>query len=190
MNLPNKLTMLRMVLAPVFLYFLLAPQIPYNSLIALVVFAAAAITDFFDGNIARKYKLITNFGKLMDPIADKLLVTCALLGLVQLGFVPVWVAVLILTREFLVTSLRTMAVETGQAIEVSIWGKTKTMVQMIWISYVLVLLALPSFYNLPAELVRVLLMGSWVLMLAVVGLTVYSGLQYLLRNTHLFKDMR
>ncbi|MBQ4339728.1 MAG: CDP-diacylglycerol--glycerol-3-phosphate 3-phosphatidyltransferase, partial [Firmicutes bacterium] len=126
MNLPNKLTILRMVLIPVFMIFLMMGF----SYVAAVIFIVASLTDALDGHIARKYNLITNFGKIMDPLADKLLVTAALLCLVQLGHVAAWMVFVILAREFLIVSLRAVAASQGIVIAASKWGKLKTISQM------------------------------------------------------------
>jgi CDP-diacylglycerol--glycerol-3-phosphate 3-phosphatidyltransferase len=136
MNLANRLTMLRIFLIPVFMFFLLV-RIPYGDIIAAFIFIFAASTDGLDGYIARKRKEITNLGKLLDPLADKLLVTAALIVLVELGKVPAWIAVVILSREFFVTGLRSIAAAEGVIIAASIWGKVKTVSQIIAISCLL-----------------------------------------------------
>ena len=188
MNLPNKLTMLRIILVPVFLVLFYLPFVPYRYFIALLVFAVASITDFFDGKIARARNLITNFGKLMDPMADKLVVTSAMAVLCEAKWVPAWVLVTILAREFLVTAMRTVAAGSGGAIDVSIWGKAKTMVQMIWISYTLALFCAMEYLPLSPGLEQI----SWALfnvfMYITVALTIYSGAQYIFKNTRLFAD--
>ena len=131
MNLANKLTMIRIFLVPVFLVFITVKEIPYGSIIATFVFIIASLTDQLDGYIARSRNQITNFGKFMDPLADKLLVTAALVSLVELKLVAGWAVVVILAREFAVSGLRTLAASDGIVIAASWWGKIKTVTQMI-----------------------------------------------------------
>ena len=126
MNLPNKLTMARIVLVPIFMIALLL-EFYYA---ALVIFCVAAITDFFDGYLARKHNLVSSFGKIMDPLADKLLVFSALICFIQLEKVSVWAPIIIIAREFFVTSMRVVAVSKGKVIAASWWGKVKTNVQL------------------------------------------------------------
>jgi CDP-diacylglycerol---glycerol-3-phosphate 3-phosphatidyltransferase len=178
MNLPNRLTVLRMVLVPVFLVFELLPITRYHLLFALVVFAAASITDLIDGKIARRNNQATDFGKLMDPLADKLLVSAALLGFVKLGYADVWIAIIIIGRELLVTSLRSVASNKGTVIAANIWGKAKTVSQMIAIIAVLFIggLQLPGFWGQ---------LGFWVgygLLWVAAAFTVASGAQYVWVN--------
>ena len=131
MNLPNKLTLLRLILVPFYFFFLLCDAIPFNWLIALVIFIAASITDKLDGTIARKYNLVSTFGKFMDPLADKFLVIAALMGMVELGVVSSVAAYIIVARELLVTGIRLLAVEDGVVIAANNLGKAKTVTQMI-----------------------------------------------------------
>ncbi|WP_024614739.1 CDP-diacylglycerol--glycerol-3-phosphate 3-phosphatidyltransferase [Clostridium sp. Ade.TY] len=138
MNLANKLTVLRMLLVPVFLVFIAIKGIPYGTFIATFIFIIASITDKLDGYIARSRNQITNFGKFMDPLADKLLVTAALISLVEYGVVPSWAAVIIIAREFAVSGLRTIAAAEGKVIAASWWGKIKTVIQIIAIIILLV----------------------------------------------------
>lgn len=126
MNLPNKLTLIRMALVPATMALLLTRHF----YIALAVFCIASVTDFFDGYIARKYSLITSFGKIMDPLADKMLVFGAFLCFIQMGFITVWSVFIILAREFFVTGMRIVAVDKGKVIAASWWGKIKTNVQI------------------------------------------------------------
>lgn len=132
MNLPNKLTVARMVLTPVFLFFFMADFVPYHFAIGLAVYVAGCITDFLDGKIARKYGLITVFGKLADPVADKMLTTAALLVLMKYDLCSIYVVFIILTREFAVTSVRLAAAAQGVVIPANIWGKLKTASQMVF----------------------------------------------------------
>ena len=136
MNLPNKLTLGRIFLIPVFMFFLLV-KITYGKYLAAFIFILAASTDGLDGYIARKRKQITNFGKIMDPLADKLLVTAALVSLVQLGEISAWPAFIILGREFAITGLRSVAAAEGVVVSASYLGKIKTVTQIIAISLIL-----------------------------------------------------
>jgi len=135
-HLPNILVILRIILIPVFLFFVLR-IVPGESVmrwLALIVFIAAAISDFFDGYYARKWSMVSSFGKLMDPLADKMLVSAALIALVYMQYLAVWIVVVIICREFWVTALRLLALEQGRdVIAASIWGKIKTVLQMVMI---------------------------------------------------------
>ena len=139
MNLANKLTLIRIVLVPVFLIFIAAKGIPYGSTIATTIFILASITDKLDGYIARSRNQITNFGKFMDPLADKLLVTAALISLVELHVVPAWAAVIIIAREFAVSGLRSIAAAQGKVIAASWWGKWKTSFTMVTLAMMIIL---------------------------------------------------
>ena len=139
MNIPNRLTMLRVFLVPVFVFFLLKPIFGgVNKWVVLAIFCIACLTDFLDGKIARKYNLITDFGKFMDPLADKLLVCSALICLIDLGKLPSWFVVIVIAREFVVSGLRLIAVDNGIVIAASWWGKFKTAFQMALIVLLLV----------------------------------------------------
>lgn len=138
MNLANKLTLLRMLLVPIFLIFIAINEIPYGTFIATFIFVIASITDKLDGYIARSRNQITNFGKFMDPLADKLLVTAALISLVEFRVVPSWAAVIIIAREFAVSGLRTIAASEGKVIAASWWGKIKTVIQIVAIILLLI----------------------------------------------------
>lgn len=169
MNLPNRLTLLRIVLVPVFMTFLLIPAGRWRLLAALACFAVASLTDLIDGKLARRSNQVTNFGKLMDPLADKLLVSAALVVFVQLGLTNAWIAMIVIAREFLVTSLRLVAAGNGTVLAANYWGKVKTASQMIAVCVVLALGGL----GLPA------LAGSVLLWIAA-ALTVVSGIQYVM----------
>ena len=184
MNLPNKLTLLRILLVPVFV--VLFEMGIYFA--ALVVFCAASVTDALDGNIARKRGLVTNFGKLMDPLADKVLVMSAMLCLVSSGLTPSWVVIVILAREFLVTSLRLIAVGEGIVIAADRWGKLKTIAQMSWIIAALLLLSTESF--LPDTMWTFVAWATILLMWASLILSVMSGFNYCYKNRDIFlRDM-
>lgn len=131
MNLPNKITILRVCMIPFFLIFMLSPSIPYSQYIAAVIFVIAALSDAVDGHIARKHNLITNFGKFMDPLADKLLVSAALICFVELKLIPAWIIVIIISREFIISGFRLVASDNGIVIAASYWGKFKTVAQMV-----------------------------------------------------------
>ena len=189
MNLANKLTLLRIILIPFFIVCFYIPNlmmntvsvnsylIPYANLLGLVIFLLAAITDFIDGYIARKYNLITDFGKFMDPLADKLLVTAALLILLENGLISAWVVFVILAREFIVTGFRTIAAAKGVVIAAGWLGKIKTVVQFIMISTLLLLNYPFELFNWPVDRVFVAL---------AVVLTVASGVEYIYKNMKIF----
>ncbi|MBE5813368.1 MAG: CDP-diacylglycerol--glycerol-3-phosphate 3-phosphatidyltransferase [Clostridiales bacterium] len=137
MNLPNKITISRILLIPIFMIVLYLP-IPYREIIALAIFIIAAATDGIDGHIARSRNLVTNFGKFLDPLADKLLVTAALVALVGMQRIPSWIVTVIIAREFAVTGIRLLAVGEGRVIAASMLGKIKTVTQIIAISLLLI----------------------------------------------------
>ena len=139
MNLPNKLTVLRIVMVPFFVFFMLGSFVPHRYLWALLLFCAASYTDHLDGKIARRDNLITNFGKLMDPLADKILVMSALICLVKLDLASTVCVLLIMIREFAITSIRLLAVEQGRVIAANNWGKLKTVSQMVAIIAILLM---------------------------------------------------
>ena len=134
MNLPNKLTVCRVILIPFFFFFFLFdPASVSFKWIALGIFVIASLTDMLDGKIARKYNLITDFGKFMDPLADKLLVCSAMIGLIELGRIPSWIVIVIIAREFVISGFRLIASDNGRVIAASYWGKFKTTFQMIMV---------------------------------------------------------
>ena len=133
MNLPNKLTLLRVIMIPFFVVFMLMDGMASARYIALALFVVASFTDFLDGNIARKRNLVTNFGKFMDPLADKLLVCSALICLIETGQLPAWYVIIIIAREFIISGFRLIASDNGIVIAASYWGKFKTVSQMIMI---------------------------------------------------------
>lgn len=183
MNLPNKLTMLRILLIPVFMVFVELDSLPGHMLWAFAVFVAASLTDMIDGKIARKYNLITDFGKFMDPLADKILVTAALVYFIPLGLAPAWVVILILAREFLVTSLRLIAAGKCIVIAADRWGKYKTATTMVWIAYALLMqhfwIGVPAAWALHVAL-----------MVLSLGLTLLSGANYLWKNRALIAQAK
>lgn len=134
MNLPNKLMIFRVILIPFFVFFLLTDVLGANGdYLALVIFIVASLTDMLDGKIARKYNLVTNFGKFMDPLADKLLVSAAMICLVSMDRLPAWMVIIIISREFAISGFRLIAADNGIVIAASWWGKFKTVSQMIMI---------------------------------------------------------
>lgn len=193
MNIPNKLTVVRIVLAPIFL-LLLTIEFPFHNLIAGVVFGIAAFTDMLDGKIARKYNLITNLGKFLDPLADKMLTTAAFLGFLAAGHLDVWAVMLILTREFMVTSVRLLAAKDGNVIAASTAGKVKTVMQFVAIIYMIAALEVCSWQNtlllgmLPDVFYSILLLVGRVLVWVSVFFTIQSGIQYVWNGRKYFAD--
>lgn len=187
MNLPNKLTMLRVIMVPFFVVFLLlAPDYPAFKWVAFGLFVVASLTDLLDGHIARKYNLITNFGKFMDPLADKLLVSAALICLTELGFVPAWMTIVIISREFIISGFRLIAAERGIVIAAGWLGKWKTTVTMIMLSMMLLAVNTIGFpttrvYDIYMLITEVLL---WISLI----LTVVSLVDYLVKNKDVMKD--
>lgn len=177
MNLPNKITLFRVAMIPIFLVFMLIPEIPYNRVIAAAIFLIAALSDFLDGYIARKNNLVTNFGKFMDPLADKLLVCSALICFVELEQVAAWIAIIIIAREFIISGFRLIASDNGVVIAASWWGKIKTNVQMV-MSVMLII-------NLNNSVINVLEEIS--IYLSVI-LTVISLLDYMIKNKDVLKE--
>ena len=170
MNLPNKLTILRVIMIPFFVFFLLSGVGGSASKwIALVIFAAASITDTLDGYIARRDNLITDFGKFMDPLADKLLVCSALICLIQLGQLPAWIVIIIISREFIISGFRLVAADNGIVIAASYWGKFKTTFQMIAVILMI--------FNIPA-----LKTVTFIMLAAAVVLTIVSLVDYVAKN--------
>ena len=180
MNLPNKLTLFRVVLIPFFVFFLLAPYFEgYGNYIAVAIFIVASITDFLDGKIARKYNLVTNFGKFMDPLADKLLVCSALICLIQQELLTAWVVIIIIAREFIISGFRLVASDNGVVIAASYWGKFKTAFQLLTV-IVLIL-------NIPNKVFTIL---GTVLIYVSLALTVISLIDYIAKNKDVLKDQK
>ncbi len=183
MNLPNKLTVIRMVLTPFFLITLLW-DFPFHYLLSLVIFSAASFTDFLDGNIARRRGIVTSFGKFLDPIADKMLTTAALLGFMVLGigYETVWVTFIVLLREFIVASVRMVAVSSGgKVIAANIWGKLKTVFQMIAIIFALAAKQTAELIESAALNTALNIVTSVLLWISAL-LCVISGVIYLIDN--------
>lgn len=175
MNLPNKLTIFRVILIPFFVVLLLFDITAYDKWIALAIFIIASLTDFLDGHIARKYNLVTNFGKFMDPLADKLLVCSAMICLVELARIPAWVVIIVIAREFIISGFRLVASDNGVVIAASYWGKFKTVFQMLMICLMIADLE-------PLTLVTQIIM--WVAL----ALTVVSLVDYLMKNKSVMKE--
>lgn len=178
MNLPNKLTVFRICMVPLFVLFMYLP-IPGKYLISLIIFAVAAVTDALDGNIARRYNLVTDFGKFMDPLADKLLVIAALICLIEVRLIPGWIVLIIVARELAVSIMRAIAAADGKVIAAGGSGKLKTIVQMVSIVFLL--------FGAHIDSSTILTIGTVLIYIAAI-LTVYSGYEYFANNKSLFED--
>ncbi len=183
LNIPNKLTILRILLTPVFLGVILWEELPHRFVIACLVFSAGAITDAIDGHLARKNNQITNFGKFLDPIADKVLTTSALLAFMSMGLCNIWIVMLVLTREFAIASIRMIAAAGGVVIPANIWGKIKTVSQM---TFTIIIMLLGEVYyiladfnaELFAKLPELSIISNGLLWITAI-LTVVSGVIYI-----------
>lgn len=176
MNLPNKLTVFRVLCIPVFVAAMLIDTIPYNNYIALGIFIIASLTDLLDGKIARKYNLVTNFGKFMDPLADKLLVSAALICLSP-EKIPAWIVIVIISRELFISGFRILAADQGIVLAAGWWGKFKTTFQMIMI-IVLIL-------DIQNKVFDIL---GWILIWISLALTVISMIDYVYKNKDVLKN--
>lgn len=172
MNLPNKLTCLRIILVPFFVFFLLTDIVPLSKLIALVLFIAASVTDALDGHIARSKGLVTTFGKFLDPLADKVLVISALVCFVQTGLCGAVPVLIIIAREFMVSGLRLVTADKGIVVPANIWGKLKTAFTMVTIVFML------FFYAFPVQGAVIPIVSTVLIWISTV-LTVISGWTYL-----------
>ena len=178
MNLPNKLTTFRVILIPFFVFFMLAPNMTgINHYIAAAIFIVASLTDLLDGKIARKYNLVTNFGKFMDPLADKLLVCSAMICLIQTGQLAAWIVVIIIAREFIISGFRLIASDNGGVIAASYWGKFKTTFQMLMVIVLILNVQMPFFQ----------ILGK-ILTYAALILTVVSLIDYIVKNKDVLKE--
>ncbi|MBQ3588531.1 MAG: CDP-diacylglycerol--glycerol-3-phosphate 3-phosphatidyltransferase [Oscillospiraceae bacterium] len=192
MNLPNKLTLLRFALVPVFMLFMYIDN-PYSYLIALIVFAVASFTDFLDGSIARKYNMVTDFGKFMDPLADKLLTTVALIYLCLNGMCHEIIICIVLAREFAVSGIRLIAAANpkgGKVIAAGMKGKMKTVLQMVASILGLLAMALLSMGAIPQATYDTMALVVNVLMWLMAVLTVVSGMDYIVPNFDLIKNAK
>ena len=178
MNLPNKLTTFRVILIPFFVFFMLAPNMTgINHYIAAAIFIVASLTDLLDGKIARKYNLVTNFGKFMDPLADKLLVCSAMICLIQTGQLAAWIVVIIIAREFIISGFRLIPSDNGVVIAASYWGKFKTTFQMLMVIVLILNVQMPFFQ----------ILGK-ILTYAALILTVVSLIDYIVKNKDVLKE--
>jgi CDP-diacylglycerol--glycerol-3-phosphate 3-phosphatidyltransferase len=191
-NLPNKITVSRVFLIPIFLIIMIVPfhwgtitllgtQIPVTHFIGALIFIIASVTDWIDGYYARKLNLVTNLGKFLDPLADKLLVSAALIILVELGIAPSWIVIIIISRELAITGLRAILAGEGEVVAAKMPGKIKTWTQIIAISVMLL-------HNFPFQAVsfRFDLVALWVSMI----FTIWSGWDYFYKNRHVFKNSK
>ncbi len=188
MNLPNKLTIFRMILIVPFVVILLGGEAGWfgaNLLIpdmmALAIFIVASLTDLIDGKIARKHNLVTNFGKFMDPLADKLLVCAALIALVEMGRIPAWAVIIIISREFIISGFRLIASDNDVVIAASYWGKFKTTFQMVMVCLMIA--------NLGAMFLWMRILTDVVMWIAL-ALTVISLVDYLVKNRDVMKEQK
>ena len=184
MNLPNKLTIFRVILIVPFIILLLGGQAGWfgentfvTDMIALAIFIIASLTDLIDGKIARKYNLITDFGKFMDPLADKLLVCSAMIALIEMNRIPSWVVIIIIAREFIISGFRLIASDNGVVIAASYWGKFKTTFQMLMVIVFILDIQMPFFQILGVILTYVALI-----------LTVVSLIDYIVKNKDVLKE--
>lgn len=186
MNLPNKITVSRIFLIPLFLIVMLVDfswgemtflgaDMPVTHFVGALIFILASTTDWIDGHYARKYNLVTNLGKFLDPLADKLLVSAALIVLVELGFAASWIVIVIISREFAVTGLRLILAETGEVVAANMLGKIKTWAQIVAISALLLHNTIFEFINLPFADIAL-----WVALF----FTIWSGWDYFYKNRH------
>lgn len=178
MNLPNKLTILRVCMIPFFLLFMMTEFAgDYGRYIALVIFVVASLTDWLDGYLARRDNLVTNFGKFMDPLADKLLVSAAMICLIEKGNLPAWIVIVIISREFIISGFRLVASDNGVVIAASYWGKFKTVAQMVMVILLIADINFPVFDYLEIIFVYLALI-----------LTIVSLLDYLIKNKGVLKE--
>jgi len=181
LNLANKITLTRVILIPAFLVVFLATPFHeiINAWLALVIFVAAAISDAVDGYVARKYKLVTNFGKLIDPLADKLLVCSALIAYTAIGWLPAWAVIILISREFYMSGLRQLALEKQLVMAASNWGKLKTTAQLTLIIYMLV--------PFPLDIL-IFDVVIFILLILTIVLSLWSAIDYTAKNISIFKD--
>lgn len=192
MNIPNRITVSRIFLIPLFLIIMLVPfnwgdmhflgvDLPITHFVGALIFILASTTDWVDGHYARKYNLVTNMGKFLDPLADKLLVSSALIVLVELGFAPSWIVIVIISREFAVTGLRLLLAGEGEVVAANMLGKIKTWTQIIAISALLLHNIIFEMISFPFDIVAL-----WVALF----FTILSGWDYFAKNSHAFKNSK
>ncbi len=184
LNTPNILTLARIIITPFFLWIILWENLPHRFLIACIVFSIGAITDALDGHLARKNNQITNFGKFLDPIADKVLTTSALLAFMSMGLCNIWIVMLVLTREFAIASVRMIAASCGVVIPANIWGKIKTVTQMVFTITIMLLgeayyILENQYAELASKLPDLSLVSNGLLWITAI-FTVVSGVIYLI----------
>lgn len=202
LNLPNKLTLARMAAVPILMVCILTDTLA-GAYLALLVFGAAALTDYWDGRLAREHNLVTNFGRIMDPLADKLLTASAFISFVQLGLAPAWMVILIIGREFAITGMRVLAAVQGRVIPASASGKHKTISQIVAILMIMVVSVLVKSLEAWAppweQTLHALGLGGEILLLVIAyapyaclfvaaALSLYSGMEYLIKNKELFRN--
>ncbi len=183
MNLPNKLTVARIIATPVFMFTMIC-NFKGHYLVALIIFILASLTDMLDGKIARKHGLITDFGKFLDPLADKMLTTAAYLGLLAANACRgiTWIVFIVLFREFMITSLRLVAVQSGRVIAANIWGKAKTVSQMVAIIVTLFIASILSFVTLSDTAAWIAMLIITIMLWSSAVLAVISGVIYIIDN--------
>ena len=179
MNLPNKITVFRIFMIPFFVACMLIKEIPYHEIVAGVIFIIAALSDLVDGKIARHYNLVTNFGKFMDPLADKLLVQSALICFVANGLLPAWIAIVIMSREFIISGFRLVAADKGIVIAAGYLGKLKTVFQMV----MSIMLIFHFYHPIWQFAEQIFIWGSLIL-------TVVSLVDYFIKNKDVLKETK
>lgn len=193
MVLPNQLTILRIILTPVFLFFFLSSH-PIFKLISLGIFIVAALTDWYDGWLARKFNYITNWGKFWDPLADKILTSVAFIGFVILQIIPFWMVVIIIARDLIITFLRAYADYKDFSFPTSYYAKWKTFIQMFFLYYLLfayIGMNTSQFFSLDNNIFLVLMDENfiYIMMIIITAITLHSGITYIYKNRLLIKDL-
>lgn len=177
MNIANRLTVLRVILIPFFLLALYFLPDGLANYVAVAIFIVASATDWLDGYLARAKNLVTNFGKFMDPLADKLLVAAALIYFAEVGVIPAWIVIIIISREFIISGFRLVAVDNGKVIAASWWGKIKTATTMVMIIVLL--------FNFPGKIMNLV---NWTLIIAATVFTIISAIDYIVKNISVFHE--
>ena len=189
MNIANRLTVLRILLVPVLLLFIYI-DIPLNYLWALIIFIGASVTDLYDGKLARKYEIVTNFGKFLDPLADKILVISVMIAFIGIGLAHPITVILVVAREFVVSGVRLVAASgSGKVIDANWWGKTKTTLQIVIIISVLTFLEFSRIIN-SNRFMEITVLGANIGMWIVAAFTVISGITYIKQNFEIFSDIK
>lgn len=193
MNMPNKLTLSRIILSPVFVSFFLIDSV-YSRILGFLLYVIAALTDVVDGHYARKYGIVTGFGKFMDPLADKILVSAAFIGLASLGYARAWMVILIIARDFYVTGLRSLAAYKGTVIPPSTLAKVKTVLQMSVITFMMLIITSQSIFQIYGSPLKVLLDFDRQLVYDIILgvttlLTVYTGFDYTVKYFSMIRNV-